>query len=222
MSSSQYERLSWLGRNLPQSSKHVKMTYYTKLVIIIIKIWAILKNKREMSNCLKWKKFNSGSWTEAEATWLTGPYSSDMGFNGSELVSHQIECLGHRLLVGSPAPAVKRGLDGPHHSAAGRGKEAHLGNKNLIVKKLKHQAHTTHLCRCGVWTDTLQVVQGIVKTKSNIKSVSKPVNLPYRGTSTAQGNPDSHEHNTLWRWPHNKKLKISNETNCQKENKQMQ
>lgn len=80
---------------------------------------------------------------EAEAKWLTGPYNSDMGFNGSELVSHQVECLGHRLLVGSPAPAIKQGLDGPHQSAVGRRVRklvisCGLGSKNFIIKKSRH------------------------------------------------------------------------------------
>lgn len=66
------------------------------------------------------------------------------------------------------------------------------GLRNFNITKLKAQAHTTY--RCGIWTNILQLAQGILKTNSHTKSVSEPVFLPYRGASTAPGNPDSNRH----------------------------
>ena len=48
-----------------------------------------------------------------------------MGFIGSGQVSHQVECVGHRLLEDSVASAVKPGIDELQPSAMGRWKEVY-------------------------------------------------------------------------------------------------
>lgn len=91
--------------------------------------------------------------------------------------------------------------------------------RNFIFKKSESQAQATY--RCGIWTNVIWWKKGYSRRKIIPKiPIYKPVNTPYRGTSTAQSNPDSHGYS--WRWPRNKKLWIINETNCQKENQQMQ
>lgn len=116
-----------------------------------------------------------------------------------------------QALCGQCYPPVSHvlGLDELHPSALGRGKGApHLLEAGTLrTTYLQEITPGSHHYRYGVWS-------GILKTKRSTKTVSKPVNLPLRGTSTAQGNPDSHRQNILWRWSHNQKVYIPDENNC--------
>lgn len=80
-----------------------------------------------------------------------------MDFNGSELVSYQVDCLSHRVPMDSPMTA----RDELHPSTTEKG-EGGLPSpvswevKNQVFKKWEPQDLTVY--RYGVWSDIIQIV----------------------------------------------------------------